>query len=357
MRKITYAQAIYEATDQAMARDRRIFVIGEGVPDPKGIFGTTLGLQKKYGRNRVMDMPVSESGVTGACIGAALRGMRPLMTHQRVDFSIYSIDQIVNVAAKWYSMFGGIQSVPIVIRMIVGRGWGQGAQHSQSLQATYAHFPGLKVVMPVAPYDAKGMLLSALEDPNPVIFIEHRWLHMIAGEVPKRYYTEPLGKARVVQKGTDMTLVGSSYMVVECMKVADALREEGISVEVVDLRTISPLDEKTILSSVVKTGRLIVCDTGYSSYGVASEVIASVSKYAFSYLRDAPCSISLPDSPTPTSWKLAEYYYPTHIDVLREATLMMKVAKDKISAILSRERKSKEKIPSDVPDLRFKGPF
>src|SRR3989338_4204085 len=165
-RSITYAEAINEALRQCLDKYPEVFLVGEGVPDPKGIFGTTLGLLKKYGRERVMDMPVSENGVTGICIGAALRGMRPIITHQRVDFSIYSIDQIVNVAAKWYSMFGGIQSVPIVIRMIVGRGWGQGAQHSQSLQATYAHFPGLKVVMPVTPYDAKGMLISSLEDSN-----------------------------------------------------------------------------------------------------------------------------------------------------------------------------------------------
>lgn len=357
MRNITYAQAIYEATDQAMARDKRIFVIGEGVPDPKGIFGTTLGLQKKYGKKRVMDMPVSESGITGVCIGAALRGLRPLLTHQRVDFSIYSVDQIVNVAAKWYSMFGEIQSVPIVIRMIVGRGWGQGAQHSQSLQAMYGHFPGLKVVMPVTPADAKGMLISALVDPNPVIFIEHRWLHGIKGAVPEKYYTEHIGRVRLAKLGNDITLVGTSYMVVECMRVADVLKKEGIEAEVIDLRTVKPLDEKSLLKSIKKTGRLIVCDTGFSSFGTASEILARVYKNAFSSLKMAPVTLTLPDSPTPTSWKLAEYYYPTHIDILKEALDMIGVKKDKAKRILAAEIEKKKEIPSDVPDLRFKGPF
>lgn len=357
MRKITYAQAIFEATDQAMNRDPRVFVIGEGVPDPKGIFGTTLGLQEKYGVDRVMDMPVSESGVTGVCIGAALRGMRPLMTHQRVDFSIYSIDQIVNVAAKWYAMFGGIQSVPIVIRMIVGRGWGQGAQHSQSLQATFAHFPGLTVLMPVTPYDAKGMLLTALTNPNPVVFIEHRWLHGIEGHVPEEYYLEPIGKARVALNGSDITFICSSYMVVECMKVATILRTIGISAEVIDVRTISPLDSASLISSVKKTGRVIVCDTGFASFGLSSEIIAQISKHAFSQLKLPPISISLPDSPTPTSWKMAEEYYPTYIHILTESMKMMGVKRELTKKILRVENENKKKIPSDVPDMRFTGPF
>lgn len=355
-REITYAAAIREAIDQCLERDASVFLIGEGVPDPRGIFGTTLGLHKKYGRERVMDMPVSENGITGVCIGLAIRGFRPIMTHQRVDFSILAADQIINNAAKWHYMFGGKVSVPLVIRMLIGRGWGQGAQHSQSLQALFAHIPGLKVVMPGNAHDVKGMLIAAVYDDNPVIFIEHRWLYNVKGEVPAGFYQEDLGKAKIVKKGRDITIVATSYMILESVKAGQVLAKENIGVEVVDARSIKPVDWETIVSSVKKTGRLIAADTGYETLGFASEVISGVTEKAFAAFKMPPRKITLPDIPTPTSWKAAEKYYPTYIDIVRSVLEILNISNKKIKSILDRN-KPDGKIRSDVPDSSFSGPF
>ena len=227
-RELKFFEALREATDLCMSRDPNVYVMGLGVPDPKGIFGTTLGLEKKYGSNRVLDMPASESAMTGAAMGSALVGLRPILTHQRLDFVMYAMDQIVNHAAKWHYMFGGRAKIPLVIRLVVGRGWGQGAQHSQSLQAWFAHVPGLKVVMPATAHDAKGLLIASVEDDNPVIFIEHRWLHNISGPVPEGIYRVPLGQAKVVREGTDLTIAALSYMTLESVRAAEMLAKEGI---------------------------------------------------------------------------------------------------------------------------------
>lgn len=355
-RQITFAQAAHEALDIVLARDKSVFIIGEGVPDPKGIFGTTLGLAQKYGKDRVMDMPVSENGMTGVCIGAALHGMRPILIHQRLDFSLLSFDQIANVAAKWHFMFGGKKSVPLVIRMMIGRGWGQGSQHSQSLQALFGHIPGLKVVMPSSAHDVKGLLISAVFDNNPVIFIEHRWLYNILGDVAEGYYEEPIGEARIVKGGKDITLAASSYMVVEGLKAANMLEKEGISVELIDIRSIKPFDQKTVLSSVEKTGRLLAADTGHKSLGFGAEVIARVSELAFEDLRMAPRRVSIPDIPAPTSWKLAENYYPNYMDIASEILSMMGIGQMKVNSILKKYQPG-GKIRSDVPDESFTGPF
>lgn len=355
-RQITYAQAVTEAIDICMERDRSVFIIGEGVPDPKGIFGTTLGLQKKYGKDRVMDMPLSENGITGVCIGAALYGMHPILVHQRIDFSLLSLDQIVNVAAKWYFMFGKQQSVPIVIRMIIGRGWGQGAQHSQSLQALYAHIPGLKVVMPATPHDIKGLMIAAIQDNNPIIIIEHRWLHNVMGDVPMGYFEEKIGKSKVISEGKDLTLVATSYMTFESLKALKILQPEGIFAELIDVRTIKPFDVKTVLNSVKKTGKLVVADTGVKTLGFAGEVIASVCELAYPSLKVKPARITLPDLPTPTSWKMAEKYYPTYIDIVEACMRMLNIKRTKIEKLVN-SIKSAQKIPSDVPDTSFTGPF
>jgi len=216
-RPLSYAQAIREGLDQAMEKDARVIVIGEGVPDPKAIFDTTAGLRDKYGDRRVFDMPLAENGMTGICIGAALSGLRPVMVHQRVDFALLAMDQLINNAAKWHYMFDGKASVPLVVRMIVGRGWGQGPQHSQSLQAMFAQAPGIRVIMPTTAYDAKGMLISAIEDNNPVLFIEHRWLHNIEGDVPDGDVRVPIGKAQKMKMGTDVTIISMSYMTIEAL--------------------------------------------------------------------------------------------------------------------------------------------
>ena len=351
-REINYAKAVLEATDQCLAKDKSVYLMGLGVPDPKGIFGTTVGLARKYGSERVMDMPVAENAMTGVAIGSSLVGMRPIMTHQRIDFMLLSLDQLINNAAKWHYMFGGKMKVPLVIRLIIGRGWGQGPQHSQSLQALFAHIPGLKVVMPTTPYDAKGLLISAVEDDNPVVFIEHRWLHNIFGEVPEPMFRVPIGKGRIVKEGRDLTIVASSHMVIESLKAYELLSNDNVSAEIIDIRTIKPLDKDMILGSVRKTGRLLVADDGWKSFGVSAEIIAMASEEAYGSLKCAPGRIALPDVPTPTSWKLANHYYPRAIDIANCALGMMGLAiKSEAQHGIVHE------IPLDVPDKTFTGPF
>jgi pyruvate dehydrogenase E1 component beta subunit len=350
-REMKYVQAIHEATDQCMAKDPAVYVMGLGVPDPKGIFGSTLGLEQKYGSGRVMDMPASENAMTGVAIGSALAGMRPILTHQRIDFAVLSMEQIVNQAANWHYMFGGQMSVPLVIRMIIGRGWGQGPQHSQSLQAWFAHVPGLKVVMPATPYDAKGLLVASIEDDNPVIFIEHRWLHNIAGHVPEETYRVPLGKARVARRGKDVTIAAVSYMTLEALRAAEMLAEDGIDAEVVDVRSLRPLDDESILESVHKTGRLVAADTGWRTGGFSAEIVATVTEKAFDDLKSAPRRVALPDCPTPTTPALANLYYPraAHIVVATKQMMGLSVGDSVLRPPAS--------VLLDVPDKSFKGPF
>ncbi len=352
MRQISYAKAILEATEQCLEADPAVYIMGLGVTDPKGIFGTTLGLEKKFGSKMVLDMPVAENGMTGIAIGSALVGMRPILTHQRVDFMLLSLDQIINNAAKWHYMFGGKMNVPLVIRLLVGRGWGQGPQHSQSLQALFAHIPGLKVVMPATAYDAKGLLIAAVEDNNPVIFIEHRWLHNVFGNVPQRKYSIPIGQAKIIKKGRDITIISSSYMTLEAIRAAKALKKDGISAEVLDLRTIKPLDQDMILRSVRKTGRLIVVDGAWESFGVSAEIMALVASNLLASLKCAPVRIAFPDIPTPTSPALAKHYYPRAINIVNRTRQMLKLAEitEEEAGICRGQR-------LDVPDPTFTGPF
>jgi pyruvate dehydrogenase E1 component beta subunit len=351
-RELIFFQAINEAIDLCMAKDPAVYIMGLGVPDPKGVFGTTLGLKEKYGSQRVIDMPASENGMTGIAIGSALAGMRPIMTHQRLDFALLAVEQIVNQAANWHYMFGGKMTIPLVIRMIIGRGWGQGPQHSQSLQAWFAHIPGLKVVMPSTAYDAKGLLISAIEDNNPVIFIEHRWLYHLTGDVSEGIYRVPLGKAKITRQGSDVTIVATSYMSIEALRAAEILARDNINAEIVDVRTLKPWDEDLILESVRKTGRLIVADMGWKACGFAAEVISRVAEKGFALLKAPPCSVALPDCPTPTTPALANKFYPTAIDIINAARKM-----------LGFNEKTEEELgivyptPLDVPDTTFSGPF
>lgn len=352
-RELKFFQAVNEAIDLCMAEDAAVYLMGLGVPDPKGIFGSTLGLQQKYGSMRVMDMPASENGMTGVAIGSALVGMRPIMTHQRIDFALLAMEQIVNQAANWYYMFGGQTSIPLVIRMIIGRGWGQGPQHSQSLQAWFAHVPGLKVVMPTTPYDAKGLLIASIRDNNPVIFIEHRWLHNIVGRVPEGIYQVPIGKANMVREGADVTVASASYVTLEAMEAADILSRAGVSLEVVDIRTVRPLDEEFILKSVRKTGRLLIVDSGHVFGGIGAEIAALAADRAFSDLKSPVKRIGLPDCPTPTSPGLSKYYYPGANEIIQVIKGMLKLTGAIYDGLESRH----ESVPHDVPDKHFTGPF
>lgn len=354
-RQLTYIGAINEALEFCLQSDPSVLVIGEGVPDPKGIFGSTVGLQEKFGKHRIFDMPLAENGMTGICIGAALTGMRPVMIHQRIDFILLALDQIINNAAKWHYMFNGQVSVPMVIRLIIGRGWGQGPQHSQSLQAIFGQIPGLKVVMPTTPHDAKGMMISAIQDNNPVIFIEHRWLHNLQDHVPKPPYTVDLNQSQILRTGRHVTICAFSYMVIEAIKVADLLKEHGIEIEVIDLRAIRPLDMKNVISSVTKTGHIIVIDNANKTGGMGAEILALLAESAFSYLTKPPVRLAFPDHPVPTTRFLADEYYIEAPDVANSVFQLLNFTNqeviDKVISQLTRPS------PRDIPDRQFTGPF
>jgi pyruvate dehydrogenase E1 component beta subunit len=309
-RKLSYREAIREALSQALQEDPKVFVFGEGVDDPTGVFGTTGNLQKDFGSKRVFDTPVCENTLTGVAIGSALAGLRPVLVHMRTDFMLISMDQLVNHAAKWKYMFGGRVSIPIVVRAIIGGGWGSAAQHSQPLQGLFTHVPGLKVVMPATAYDVKGLLLSSIADDSPVIFIEHRWLYDYEDNVPKKPYRIPIGKGVLAREGKDITLISNSFMTILALEVADRLKKEGLDLEVVDLRTIKPLDYKLILNSVKKTGRAVILDFGYEFCGISSEISSFLMEEAFQYLKAPVLRIGLADTPTPASCVLEKAFYP-----------------------------------------------
>lgn len=323
-RVLTYRDALHEALDQSLARDPGVFIMGEGVDDAAGVFGSTKGLKEKYGADRVFDTPIAENSLTGIAAGAAMAGMRPILIHARMDFLLLSLDQLVNHASKWYYMFGGNVKVPLVVRTISARGWGSGAQHSQCVQGILMNVPGLKIVAPATPHDAKGLMISAIIDNNPVLFVEHRWLYKTTGHVPENLYSIPIGKGVIRRRGEDITIAAVSYMLVETLKAADKLQQSGISAEVVDLRTLKPLDEEILIRSVGKTGRLLITDTGCRTGGVASEIAAVVAEKAFHLLKKPIRRVCCPDTPTPASDVLEKAYYPTAEDICAEAADMLK---------------------------------
>ena len=349
-RRIGYGEAIREALDQALAADPDVMVMGLGVPDPKGVFGSTLGLQEKHGPDRVFDIPLSENAVTGVALGCATTGLRPVLVHQRVDFTLVSFEQVINQLAKWRFMFGGRLSAPVVIRMIVGRGWGQGPQHSQSLQALFAHVPRLSVFMPTPRSAAMGMITSAIESDDPVVCLEHRWLYQIRDEVAIDRYRVPLNRARVMRSGSDVTLVGVSYMALECLTAAEMLEGAGVSAEVIDLRSIRPLDDATILDSVNRTGRLLTVDNGHVVGGISAEITAMVVERSFDQLKAAPGRMGFPDHPTPTTPSLADGYYPLPHEIAEAAARLVGVGQTFEPGELGDRR-------LDQPDPSYEGPF
>ena len=288
VRELSYAEAIREAMDIAMSRDERVVLMGEDIGVYGGAFGVTGDLIDRHGADRVMDTPISELGGAGVAVGAAMTGLRPIFEFQFSDFATLAMEQIVNQAAKIRYMLGGAVSVPVVMRFPSGSGTGAAAQHSQSLEAWTAHVPGLKVVQPATPADAKGLLLAALEDPDPVMIYEHKLLYKMKGPVPEGHYTTPIGVAAVVRDGRDLTIVATSIMVHKALEAAEALSGEGIEAEVIDLRTVRPMDRDTVLASVRKTGRLLCVYEGVKTLGIGAEVSAMVAESdAFDYL-DAP---------------------------------------------------------------------
>jgi pyruvate dehydrogenase E1 component beta subunit len=317
IRKLQYSLAINEALHQLMESDNSVFVIGQGVKSPWYVGNTCRGLIEKFGPKRVIDTPVSENAITGAAVGAAIAGMKPIVVHPRMDFMLFAMDPIINQAANWYYMFGGKLNVPIVIWGIINRGGEQAAQHSQALHSIFAHIPGLKVVMPSTPYDAKGLLISAVQDPNPVVYIDDRWLYKIEGEVPENIYAVPIGKSAIRRVGKDVTIIGISYMALEALKAAEYLAESyNIDAEVIDLRTIKPLDTETILKSIRKTGRVIITDVGWKTGGVSAEVLSIISENIFNAIKTSPVRVSLPDAPAPASRVLEEVYYNDYKNIV-----------------------------------------
>ena len=346
---ISFSEAINKALIWSMLKDKNMLCYGLGINDPKKIFSTTKGLEEKFGKKRVFDVPCSENALTGISIGSAINGVRSVVTHQRLDFFLLAIDQIVNSGAKWFYMYGSQSSVPITIRLIIGRGWGQGPTHSQNLQALFNHIPGLKVVMPTFPNDARDLLISSIFDPNPVLFLEHRWLHETS-EHEKKFSIKKIGKARKILKGSDITIVACSYLTIQAIKAAKFLKKNyNIDAEVIDLISIKPLDHSLIEKSVKKTKRLLVVDSGFFTGSIANDIIYNVIGSCFKILKSKPVKLAMPDVPEPTSFSLTRNFYIDNIKICKTVLKIFNINK-KISI-------KKDKTPHDVPGNWFSGPF
>ncbi|WJG10590.1 transketolase C-terminal domain-containing protein [Aliiglaciecola sp. LCG003] len=348
--KVTsFAKQVNSAQHQAMQNDPAMLSFGLGIDDPKSIFDTTSGLVQAFGNERVFDMPTSENAMTGIGIGAALSGSRVLMTHQRLDFFLLAMDQLVNNAAKWHYMFNGQMKVPLTIRLIVGRGWGQGPTHAQNLQAWFAHIPGLKVVIPSKTDSVAQQLYQAIMDDNPVLFIEHRWLHnQQCDESELVDLTQPLDKVRHHKQGGNITLVANSYMLLEALLAADKLAEKGINCEVLETVQTDKAGWQPIYDSVNKTGNFLVCDSAHKSFSVAAELVASVTENCFGSLKVAPRRLGLPDHPEPTSYGMTKDFYNNADTITNSVCEMLGLEKVDVIEVGGAH---------DIPGKWFKGPF
>jgi len=322
-RRISYPEAIREAFATALEIDPKVFLMGQGVDDHTGYFGASLGLRERFGRERVFDTPLSETALTGVATGAAIGGMRPVYLHNRPDFLLLAMDQLVNHAAKWHYMFGGAVNVPLVVWACIGRGWGGAAQHSQALQGLFLHVPGLKLVMPSTCYDTKGLILSAIADPNPVLIIEHRFNFKQHGFVPEEPYRVPIGKGIVRRAGKDITIAAISHSATEAVRAAEQLAAQGIEAEVIDLRTLRPLDERMLLDSIAKTGRLIVADTGWKTGGATAEIAAVAVEKGFHFLKAPVRRIATADVPTPSGFTLEQGFYTGAPEIIAAAVELL----------------------------------
>jgi len=343
-RSLFFFNSIREAIEISIKKDKKVILMGLGVDDPKGVFGTTLNIHKKYKKN-VFDMPTAENAFTGIALGLSLSKFKPIIVHQRVEFSLLSIEQIFNQISKWFYMSAGKANVPMVIRLIIGKGWGQGPQHSQSLESIFAHIPGLKVVSPSNAYDAKGMLISSIFDPDPVIFFEHRWLHNTKSFVPKKFYKVPLNKAKIIKKGSDLTIISFSYALLESLKAINFLKKMNINVELIDLRCLRPIDTKTIINSAKKTKKVLVVDNGMTTYGISAEISAIINENIASKIKFRRIGVT---NPVPSTVALAKYCYPEEDVIIKEVLNLLNFNKIKIP---------KRIINADQPDPNFVGPF
>lgn len=347
MRKLTYCDAINEALHQEMERDSSVVLYGIGATDHKELFGSVRGILQRFGSERIFDMPLAEDSMMGFGIGAAVGGVRPVYTHIRVDFLLLAMNQLINMASTYHYMTN--IPVPLTIRAIIGRGWGQGMQHSKSLQSLFAHIPGLKVVMPTTPYDAKGMLISAIRDPNPVIVLEHRWLYWADADVPEEEYTVPLDEASVVRNGDKITIVSTSWMTVEAIRAADIMKtNHGVDVEIIDARCISPSSKvmHTIIESVNKTRSCIVADNDWIHCGFASEISANIYDALLPRLDQPIRRIGFAFTPCPTVRKLENLFYSN----AKKLVWMME-------DMFSLEHKEVDESTLYSHEHKFKGPF
>jgi pyruvate/2-oxoglutarate/acetoin dehydrogenase E1 component len=342
---MTYREALAFAAAKEMDADPTVFVFGLDVPDHKRIFGSTKGLVEKFGPSRCFGTPLSEDAMTGVAIGAALSGLRPVHVHIRADFLLLGMNQIANVMSSLRYMSGGALRVPLVIRAVIGRGWGQGAQHSKSMHGLFGHFPGIKVGLPTSPQDAYSMLRAAIRDDNPVILLEHRWLYDIEGSVDEQYLP-PLPGPVVVRQGTDVTVACTSWMTIEAMKAADVLARHGVRLEVIDIRTVAPLDETPVVSSVAKTGRCIIADYDWLYAGFSAELAARLAHHCFGVLKKPIERIGFAPVPCPTTRPLENLFYPSAVQIIREVERLLDL--DSIDL-------SQESFYSY--EERFKGPF
>jgi pyruvate/2-oxoglutarate/acetoin dehydrogenase E1 component len=310
LRERSYAEALFDATVQEMERDPSVFVFGLGVDDPRGIHGTTLGLAERFGPERCFDTPLAEDSMTGVAVGAALAGLRPVHVHERVDFLLLCMNQLVNVAAKARYTWAGATRVPLTVRAAVGRSWGQGPQHSQALHAFFTHVPGLKVAVPATPHDAKGCLAAAIRDDDPVIVMESRMLYRVRGVVPDAPYVVPFGRARTLSFGADVTVVALSHMVLEALRARERLAAVGVSAEVIDPVTLTPLDVETLAGSVARTRRLLVVDNGWTACGLGAEIVVRVIEALQGECAPRVARMGFAPTPCPTTRTLEDVFYP-----------------------------------------------
>ena len=351
-----FVEAIREAIFLSLKKDKNLYLMGEGVDDPSSMWGTIKGVSKEFGKDRVLEMPVAENALIGAAIGSAINGAKVIVNLQRVEFSLYAFEQIINNAAKSCYISRGKHTVPIVIRLVVGRGWGQGPEHAQSLENIFSSIPGLKVVIPAFPKDAKNLLISSIFDKNPVIFIEHRWLHFSEGKVDKNFRIKPLKSFDKILNGKDITIVANSVNLLEALRVSKLLKNFNINVDLLNLCVPNPLDCKDLFKSVKKTNALITIDLGHKLLGLGSEMISQVVEKNI-FLKAAPIRLGLPFHPTPSSLGLIKNYYPDGLSLLQAIKKTLRINKNKYKLILKKYNSQIKKMPIDVPDPYFKGPF
>lgn len=356
-RIINMAEAIREGLEEAAAIDPSVIFFAEGVDDPSAVYGTLKNIGERIGKARMIEMPVAENGLCGIAVGAAMMGKRPIISFHRVEFVLLALEQIINHAAKAHYISEGRHRVPLLIRLVVGRGWGQGPEHSQSLESLFAAIPGLKVIMPAFPADAKGMVATAVADDNPVICIENRWSHYAQEQVEAGHYVRPLDGPRIVRPGQDITIVATSYMVLEAMRAAEQLATLGVSAEVIDLRVLRPFKPEAIVESVSRTGALVTVDTGARVLGMGAEIVAEVCQQAFSKLRAAPVRLGMPDHPTPSSRGFLPGLYPDAGQIVRAVGQTLGISDDRLIPATTALAEAAQALPIDVPDQYFRGPF